>query len=168
MTMAIVNVGVFASPNNEPPLQFVELDENGEIVEIVDAVYIQSVADPYEQRKLLKWPSTRYYDLSSDSYTISGGAALMVYAPVHFFPNSSGRLYYNCEVTGRNANLDIYDITNDRYQGSFLLVNQGNNVYSRNGYVSGLNTSNYYSFGVTAVNSYDFDSYYATVSHNSL
>lgn len=168
MVISSISFSVSASSDDEPVLQFVELDENGEIIEIVDAVYIQEVADAYEQRKMFRWPLTQFYNLGSGAYSISGGSCLMAFAPVHFYPNSSGRLYYDCEVTGRNAALNIYDVTNERYYGSFHLVDQGNGIYSRNGYVTGLSTSNYYSYGIASLTTDNINSFNASVSWNSL
>ncbi len=169
MTLTVMSIGVFAAEHEEN-IQFVVTDENGNEIEVLDLVYLENVAEAYEQKKLQRWRTTTYYDLSSAPYTISGGTVIIVECGKHFRANSSGRLYYHGEVTDENAYLDIYDITNGTYKGSFLLRDQGDGIYSRTGYITGLgtSTSQYYSFGLGSAGLSNFTSYYAAISWTAL
>ncbi len=170
VAMSAMCVGAFAvEPITDDNIQFVETDENGNVIDIIDLVYLDDVAEAYEQAKLQRWVSTSYYDLDDGPYTISGNKAAVVQCGKHFNANSSGRLYYYGEVTGANATVDIYDITNSKYKGSFDLRDQGDDIYLRNGYITGLSTasSQYYSFGLTYKTT-NFNSYYAAISWSAL
>ena len=170
MAMSVMCVGAFATETTTENIQFVETDENGNVIDTVDIVYLEDVAEAYEQNKLKRWTSTSYYNLANGAFTMSGGSAAIVMCKKHFNANSSGRLYYHGEVTDENATLDIYDITNGSYKGSFLLRDQGDGVYLRTGYITGLNTSSsqYYSFGLTYEGTDNFSSYYAAISWSAL
>lgn len=148
-------------------IQFVTTDENGnEVVE--DLVYIDFIAEAYENQKHMRWPATTYWNLGSSAYTMSGGSALMVTSDRHFYANSANRIYYHGETTGRNAYVSLYDVTAEEYAGSFLLVDQGNNVFSRTGYFSGLGSNVKYSVGVISKTTNNFSSFYTTVAWNAL
>ena len=169
MALSIMNISVFASEISEE-IQFIVTDENGNEVEVLELIYLEDVADAYEQAKLQRWVSTTYYNLSSGPFTMSGNSASVVQCGKHFNANSSGRLYYYGEVTDVNAYVDIYDITNGTYKGSFVLKDQGDGIYSRSGYVTGLSTSSsqYYSFGLRHVGGSNFTTFYTAISWSSL
>lgn len=149
-------------------IKFVVLDDSGNEVEVLELEYIESVAQAFQRRQLLRWTTTTYYDLSNGSYTMYGGSATVVECGLHFKPNSAGRLYYYAEVQGNNATIDLYNITSGKYQGSITLQNQGNSLYSKNGFFAGLSTSTNYSYGLTATTIYPFSSHYAVISWNNL
>lgn len=168
MILSAMCMPAFAAETEEK-IQFVETDENGNIIEIGELEYIEEVAEAYANRKLARWPSTSYYNLANGPTTISGGKSAYVMSTKRFNANSSGRLYYHSEVTDKNATLDIYDINTDDYKGSFRLTDQGDGTFSKTGYITGLKTSSsqYYSFGLSCVTS-SFSSYYAAISWTSL
>lgn len=168
MTLSVTCIPAFAA-GAEEKIQFVETDENGNIIEVGELEYIEKVAENYANRKFARWPATSYYNLANGPTTISGGKSAYVMSTKRFNANSSGRLYYYGEVTDKNATLDIYDITSDEYKGSFRLKDQGDGTYSKSGYITGLTTSSnqYYSFGLSCVTS-SFSSYYAAISWSSL
>lgn len=168
LSLSFMCIDVTADESTEN-IHFVETDENGNIVEIINMVYLENVAEAYEQNKLLRWTKTSYYDLADGPLTINGNSADIVESTKHFNANSSGRLYYYGEVTDGNAYIDLYDITNGKYKGSFALKSQGGGIYSRSGYITGLSSSSsqYYSFGLSAKES-AFSSYYAAISWNSI
>lgn len=86
----------------------------------------------------------------------------------YFYANSANRIYYHGETTGLNAYVSLYDVTADEYVGSFLLVSQGNNVFLRTGYFSGLSSNVKYSVGVISQTTNNFSSFYTTVAWNAL
>lgn len=169
MAMSVMSVSVFADTNEEfeSEIRFVVI-EDGVEVEVLEPIYIEEVAERYEAEKMQRWASTTYYNLANGAYTISGGTASIVQCNRHFSPNSSNRLYYYGEVTGASSVLNIYDVTNGTYKGSFLLQSQGGGVYSRNGYITGLSSSCYYSYGISAQSTVNFTSYYGAISWTSL
>lgn len=172
MAMSVMSIGALADvaePETDN-IQFVETDKDGNVIDTIELVYLNDVAEAYEQSKIRRWASTSYYNLGSGPLTMSGDSAMVVQCRKHFNANSSGRLYYHGEVTDENASVDIYDITNRTYKGSFVLRNQGDGVYSRTGYVTGLNSSSsqYYSFGLTGEGTTNFTSYYTAISWTSL
>lgn len=168
MAFCIMNVGVLAEQGvSGDKIQFVTTDEDGNITEISDLIYIDEIAEMYNNSKNMRWISTTYYNLGNGAFTISGGSVYTVQSGRHFNCNSNGRIYYHGETTGRNAVVSLYDITNDRYVGSFTLLNEGNGTYRRLGYFSGLSTNIYYSVGL-AGDGGNVSSYYATISWNEL
>lgn len=170
MAMSVMCVGAFAAEPATSNLQFYETDENGNVIDVIDLVYLEDVAEAYEQAKLQRWASTTYYNLANGAYNISGRSAAVVQCGRHFNANSSGRLYFYGEVTDENATVDIYNINSGRYEGSFTLRDQGDGIYSRSGYIPGLSTSStqYYSFGLTTEGVSNFSSYYAAISWSAL
>lgn len=169
MAMSVMCVGAFADEPANSNLQFYETDENGNVIDVIDLVYLEEVAEAYEQTKLQRWTSTSYYNLANGPWNMSGRSAGVVQCGKHFNANSSGRLYFYGEVTDENADVNFYDINSGTYVGSFTLRNQGDGIYSRSGYIPGLSTSSshYYSFGLTAESHY-FTTYYAAISWNEL
>ena len=155
--------------NTENEIYFVETDSDGNVIDITAPIYLEEVAKAYENSKMLRWVSTTYYNLANGPYTLSGGRGSTIQSGKHFNANSSGRLYYSGEVYGQNATLDIYDVTNGEYKGSFWLIDQGDGTYSKTGSIVGLSkaSTQYYSFGLTSSGS-NFTSYYAAISWNSL
>lgn len=177
LTLVIISVswGVIAATEEvdtamDTPIQFVVLDDDGNEVDVIDLVYIEEVAERYEQSLQLRWASTTYYNLGSGPFTMSGSSGYVIQCTRHFNANSSGRLYYYGEVNTNNAYVDIYDITSSTYKGSFLLQSQGGGLYSRNGYITGLGTgsSQYYSYGLTSAGGGNFTSFYTAISWTAL
>lgn len=171
MALSILSTFAFASENaEEDTIYFVQTDKDGNVIDTVEPVYLDYVAEKYEQSKLMRWPSTTYYNLANGAYTMSGKSGAFILCTKRFNANSLGRLYFYGEVTGDpTATLDIYDVTNDKYQGSFNLLDQGNGTYMKNGYIVGLNTASnhYYSYGL-GTDDGGFSSYYAAISWNAL
>ena len=172
MVMSAMSVGALASSKNiqEDDIKFVVTDENGNEIKEIELEYIEEVAEAYEQRKLMRLHSTRYYNLANGNVSIGGSVSeLYVMSTYHFNANSSGRLYYYGEcVCPDQPRVDLYDITNDTYKGSAALYDQGSNIYYRSGYFTGLSTSSsqYYSFGMSA--DVNFSNYYGVMSWSAV
>lgn len=165
IAMSIMSIGVCASePLDE--IKFEVVDENGNVVEVLDMIYIEEVAEMYEQY-LKQRASTVFHDLSSSSYNMSGGSASMVMSSKYFRANSSGRIYYDCETTGVGGNINVYENAGGGYLGSFMLQDYGSNIYGRNGRFTGLDTSTDYVIGILSSGG-NFSSYYATFSWSEL
>ncbi len=147
-------------------IKFEVLDENGNIVEVLDLVYIEEVAELYEEYKKQR-AVQGFHDLSVEPYILSGREASMIIGGSYFNPSSSGNLYYNCEVTGVNGCINIYRNNgySDGYVGTFALQSMGNNTYGRSGRFTHLNPSTYYQIGILSDGG-NFTSYYASVSWN--
>ena len=151
-------------------ITFVDVDEQGNET-VVELELVPELVEMYNNLfKQRDW-NTTFYDLSANDYTMYGGSAAYVTCGKHFNANSSGRIYYLAETSGNNAYVSLLDKSTNTFVGSFLLVNQGDGTYHRNGYFAGLNTSSsrYYTVDITAQGaSAVFDDFYTVFSWSSL